>query len=225
MTAARLRLVPEPKEKVVALFGLPGTAAALAAIESSVPGSKGCRRPRCSTPTGSIWSGSTPVSVRPLPEAWPVYLVVECAGLADPTNRLFAALVALDLPDAATAVATDSTAQERLWAYRERHTEAVSSLGIPHKLDVTLPQNRLADFEVAVRKVVAEAAPGSTLVLFGHIGDGNLHVNVRDRRLTTRPSTTPSCGWWPRWMALSVEHGIGRAKTAWLSLSRAHRRK
>ena len=119
-------------------------------------------------------------------------------------------------------MATDSTARERLWAYRERHTEAVSSLGIPHKLDVTLPQNRLADFEVAVRKVVAEAAPGSTLVLFGHLGDGNLHVNV----VGPDPDDERVDGAVLRLVAemngsISAEHGIGRAKTGWLALSRS----
>ena len=222
VTAVRLRLVPEPKEKVVALFGLPGTAEALAAIEVLRTRVEGLQAAEVFYADGLDLVREHARLGPPLPEAWPVYLLVECAGLEDPTDRLFAALVALDLPDAATAVATDSTAQERLWAYRERHTEAVSSLGIPHKLDVTLPQNRLADFEVAVRKVVAEAAPGSTLVLFGHLGDGNLHVNV----LGPDPDDETVDGAVLRLVAemngsISAEHGIGRAKTAWLSLSRS----
>jgi FAD/FMN-containing dehydrogenase len=93
---------------------------------------------------------------------------------------------------------------------------------VPHKLDVTLPQGRLAEFEVAVRKVVADAAPNSRLVLFGHIGDGNLHVNVvgpdpddetvDDAVLHLVADMDGS---------ISAEHGVGRAKNRWLQLSRS----
>ena len=215
VTAVRLRLVRRAQEKVVALLGLPGTAEALAAIEVLRPGWRAAGGRAVLSPTVSSWSGSTPVCGPPLPEAWPAYLLVECAGLEDPTDRLFDVLADLDLPDAATAVATDSAARARLWAYRERHTEAISSLGVPHKLDVTLPQTRLAEFEVAVRQVVAEAAPGSTLVLFGHVGDGNLHVNV----VGPAPDDETVDDAVLRLVAemdgsISAEHGIGRAKAA-----------
>ena len=108
-----------------------------------------------------------------------------------------------------------------MWAYRERHTEAISALGVPHKLDVTLPLSRLAEFDSSVRQVVAAAAPGATLVLFGHLGDGNLHVNVIGPdpddesvdeavlRLVARMHGS-----------ISAEHGVGRAKVKWLELSR-----
>jgi FAD/FMN-containing dehydrogenase len=161
--------------------------------------------------------------VPPLPETWPAYLVVECAGLSDPSESLFSVLADLDLPEAATAVATDASGQERLWAYRERHTEAISSIGVPHKLDVTLPQSRLAEFEPAVRQVVAETGgPAARLVLFGHVGDGNLHVNVvgpdpedeavDDAVLRLVVAMDGS---------ISAEHGVGRAKTRWLPLARS----
>jgi FAD/FMN-containing dehydrogenase len=126
------------------------------------------------------------------------------------------------LADSATAVATDGSGQSRLWEYRERHTEAVSALGVPHKLDVTLPLARLADFETAVRQVVAEVSPGSRLVLWGHVGDGNLHVNVVgpapdddavDEAVLELVASM--------YGSISAEHGIGRAKAKWLHLSRS----
>jgi FAD/FMN-containing dehydrogenase len=222
VTAARLRLVPEARERVVALLGLPGTADALAAIEALRTRVEGLQAAEVFYAEGLDLVRQYARLGPPLPEAWPAYLVVECAGLEDPTERLFEALSALDLPDTATAVATDSTARDRLWAYRERHTEAVSSLGVPHKLDVTLPQNRLAEFEVAVRKVVADAARGAALVLFGHLGDGNLHVNV----IGPDPDDEAVDGAVLRLVSdmggsISAEHGIGRAKTGWLGLSRS----
>ncbi|MDP9073782.1 MAG: FAD-binding oxidoreductase, partial [Actinomycetota bacterium] len=95
-------------------------------------------------------------------------------------------------------------------------------LGVPHKLDVSLPLARLAGFVPAVHQVVARAAPGAQVVLWGHAGDGNLHVNVvgpdpeddavDDAVLRLAASMGGS---------ISAEHGIGRAKLAWLGLTRS----
>jgi FAD/FMN-containing dehydrogenase len=222
VTAARLRLVNAYPERVVALIGLPDTASALGVLAALRQGTESLDAAEIFYRQGLDLVCSHAGLAAPLASSWPVYLTVECAGLADPSDELFAVLAELDLPEDATAVASDGPGRERLWAYRERHTEAVSSIGIPHKLDVTLPLGRLAAFEAAVRPVVAEAAPGSTLVLFGHVGDGNLHVNVvgpepdddrvDDAVLRLVASMSGS---------ISAEHGIGRAKVAWLTLARS----
>jgi FAD/FMN-containing dehydrogenase len=222
VTAARLRLVPDHNERVVALLGLPGTAEALSALTILRRKVDGLQAAELFYQDGLDLVRAHGDLGDPLAQSWPAYLVVECAGLVDPSESLFAVLSELDLPESATAVATDASGQARLWAYRERHTEAISALGVPHKLDVTLPQGRLAEFEVAVRKVVADADPNSRLVLFGHIGDGNLHVNVvgpdpddetvDDAVLHLVADMDGS---------ISAEHGVGRAKNRWLHLSRS----
>jgi FAD/FMN-containing dehydrogenase len=222
ITAVRLRLAAAQPERVVALIGLAGTAAALGVLDA-------LRRRVPDLQAAELFYDDGLALVRahgglgaPLPRVWPAYLIVECAGLTDPSEALFGVLADLDLAEDATAVAADPAGRARLWAYRERHTEAISAIGIPHKLDVTLPQARLAEFETAVRDVVASAAPGSTLILFGHVGDGNLHVNVvgppaEDEtvddavlRLVARMDGS-----------ISAEHGVGRAKVRWLALSRS----
>jgi FAD/FMN-containing dehydrogenase len=80
----------------------------------------------------------------------------------------------------------------------------------------------LADFEMAVRSLVADLVPAARLVLFGHVGDGNLHVNVVgpaaedeavDEAVLKLVSSMDG--------SISAEHGIGRAKAAWLHLSRS----
>jgi FAD/FMN-containing dehydrogenase len=118
------------------------------------------------------------------------------------------------------AVAMDAQARAGLWAYRERHTESISAAGIPHKLDVALPLGRLAAFRAELDEVIAKA--DARAIVFGHIGAGNLHVNVlgpdRDDdsvddavlRLAAEHGGT-----------ISAEHGIGRAKAAVLHLSRS----
>jgi FAD/FMN-containing dehydrogenase len=222
VTAARLKLVPEHREKVVALLGLPGTAEALAALEVLRRRAEGLQAAELFFQDGLDLVCSHSGLAPPLPEAWPAYLVVESAGVEDPSESMFEVLSELDLPETATAVATDPTGQTRLWAYRERHTEAVSGLGVPHKLDVTLPLGRLAEFEKAVRHVVAEVTPDARLVLFGHVGDGNLHVNVvgpdaDDEKVDDAVLHLVA----DMEGSISAEHGIGRAKNRWLHLSRS----
>ncbi len=222
VTAARLRLVPDQPEKVVALLGVQGTGEAVSRLDVLRRRVEGLSAAELFFADGLELVREHAGLPGPLRQVFPCYLVVECSGVRDPGGSLFEALASLDVPEAATAVATDAAGRARLWAYRERHTEAISSVGVPHKLDVTLPQSRLAEFERAVRQVVAETAPGSRLVLFGHVGDGNLHVNVIgpppedeavDAAVLRLVSSMEG--------SISAEHGIGRAKAAWLPLSRS----
>ena len=108
--------------------------------------------------------------------------------------------------------------RERLWAPRERQAEAIASVGIPHKLDVTLPLAGLAEFADAVTAVVAP----HRVHLFGHLGDGNLHVNVLgpepdDQAVDDRVLRLVAA----HGGSISAEHGIGTAKRQWLHLVRS----
>jgi FAD/FMN-containing dehydrogenase len=121
-----------------------------------------------------------------------------------------------------SAVANDAPGRAKLWAYRERHTEAINAEGVPHKLDVTLPLSRLAEFEQRVRPAIAKAAPEARPILFGHAGDGNLHVNIlgldaEDERADDAVlRLVAELGG-----SISAEHGIGVAKLPWLHLTRS----
>ena len=75
---------------------------------------------------------------------------MEAAAARDPTTELAEALESLAGVEE-VAVAVDSVRAAALWRYREAHTEAINSLGAPHKLDVTLPLGSLAAFIERVR--------------------------------------------------------------------------
>ena len=67
------------------------------------------------------------------------------------------------------------------WDWPIRDIKKISKrigLGVAHKLDVTLPLAHLAEFATRVGPLVDDAHPGATVILFGHLGDGNVHVNV-----------------------------------------------
>ncbi|WP_250291940.1 FAD-binding oxidoreductase, partial [Frankia sp. CiP1_Cm_nod1] len=76
------------------------------------------------------------------------------------------------------SLAGDARGCRALWAYRERHTESISTFGTPVKMDVTLPLGVLPSFVEAVPATVAGIAPEARTWLFGHVAEGNVHVNV-----------------------------------------------
>jgi FAD/FMN-containing dehydrogenase len=146
------------------------------------------------------------------------YLVVECAGASDPSGELESLV---EIADAAVA-ASDTEGRRRLWLYREGHNETISALGVPHKLDVSVPIGSLPRFAKDVRTVVHGVDACAEVILFGHLGDGNVHVNVlgpppEDRRVDQAVfDLVASVGG-----SISAEHGIGLAKTEWLALTRS----
>jgi FAD/FMN-containing dehydrogenase len=149
-----------------------------------------------------------------------VALLVECAGRTDPSDALAAALDRLGLDD--VRVAVDGGRRADLWRWRERHTETIATLGVVHKLDVTLPAPRLHRFVDEVRVEVAALDPAARTWIFGHVADGNLHVNVTgvaadvDERVDGAVlGLVARLGG-----SISAEHGIGRLKARWLHLSR-----
>jgi FAD/FMN-containing dehydrogenase len=155
----------------------------------------------------------------PLREHAPVYVLVECAAAEDPTEALAEALAEAGVDDA--IVADDTASRERLWRLREGHAEAINAAGVPHKLDVGVPLAALEEFLARVREAIAAAAPGARPILFGHLGDGNVHVNV----LGAPPDDPAVDEAVLRLVAelggtISAEHGIGVAKARWLSLVR-----
>jgi FAD/FMN-containing dehydrogenase len=155
----------------------------------------------------------------PLAAERPIYVIVECAGHGD----LVEELAAVD-PEGReeVVVADDTLGQARLWEYRDAQNEAIRANGVPHKLDVSVPLTRIASFAEDLRGLLTAERPAGRLVLYGHLGDGNLHVNVLGLdpddseadeavlRLAVRHGGT-----------ISAEHGVGIAKARWLDLVRS----
>ena len=114
----------------------------------------------------------------PFPDSYPVYLIVEVAG-SDSLDELASALAEIgQVQDA--AMAKSRAERHRLWALREGHTLAISAAGIPVKLDVAVPTARLEEFEDRVLETIRAHVPGAETVLFGHLVEGNVHVNILD---------------------------------------------
>jgi FAD/FMN-containing dehydrogenase len=221
VTAARLRLVAPPAHVVTALVGLDtvGRAVALAAdLRRALPDVQALEM--MTGPSLRIVADflATPPPVSPEAGA---YLLVEVGAPADPTEALAAAVEGRPgLLDA--AVATERADRARLWRWRAAHSEAGAPLGVVHKLDVTLPATALAGFCDVVGDEVAAARPGATTLLFGHVGDGNVHVNVVGPPADDEAVDDLVLGLVvERGGSISAEHGIGTLKRRWLVRDRS----
>lgn len=221
VTRVQFRLVPWLSERVVALVAVDGTAAAVDALGE-------LRRRLLTLEAAELFYDdgldlvcSSLGLARPFAAGHPAYLLVECADRSDPTEGLGAAVAGIDgVRDA--ALATDGLRREALWRYREAHAEAINAAGVPLKLDVALPLGALAAFDRDVRALVRRLAPAARLVSFGHLAEGNLHLNIlgaddEDERLTGAVLEMVAAAGG----SVGAEHGIGRAKTRWLHLSRS----
>jgi FAD/FMN-containing dehydrogenase len=216
VTRARLRLVPRLPERATALFAVDGAAAALELFAELRRRVGSLEAIELLFREGVELVEAEGFGSDPFDAPHPAYVLVECAARTDPTGELAEAVEALEVRD--VAVATDSNQRAALWALREGLPEAINQRGVPHKLDVSVPLSTLPAFADAVRERVTEGE----VVIFGHVGDGNLHVNVLG--LDPGDETVDQAvlelvaehgG------SVSAEHGIGIAKARWLSLTRS----
>ena len=121
------------------------------------------------------------------------------------------------------AVAGSPAQRAGLWAMRERVSEAQESLGPTIKHDVSVPITSLSSLVDRLAPALEHALPGVRPVIFGHVGDGNLHYNL------SRPADLSGDAFVTHTAALSAivhdctvelggsisaEHGLGSGKAA-----------
>jgi FAD/FMN-containing dehydrogenase len=219
VTRARLRLQPSFRARVTVLFGIGSLGDAVALVRRLRHDAGSLEAADFFTDDGLALVLAHLRTAAPIERA-PFYVIAELAAASDPLDELAAVADASDgILD--VVIADDSARRKALWAFREAHTEAIAAAGVPHKLDVGVPLTRLAEFADRVGDVVASAAPAARTILFGHLGDGNVHVNVLGAEPGDRAvddavlSLVAEVGG-----TISAEHGVGIAKSTWLPLTR-----
>jgi FAD/FMN-containing dehydrogenase len=148
-------------------------------------------------------------------------LLVELAADHDQTDRLAGLLDGVQMCGE-PAVGVDVVAQQRLWRVRESLAEVLGVYGPPLKFDVSLPLSAIGGFARDAVALIHTRAPEALPVLFGHIGEGNLHLNVLRCPAEHEPALyepmmglIAQCGG-----NVSSEHGVGSLKRPYLGMSR-----
>ena len=218
ITEVDIRLHPIPPHHTAALCGF-------ADLDALIAAGVALREVETVTALELVDGRAAELAAEHLDVAVPVradwLLLVELAGDTEQTGRLAVALEGLRLC-ADPAVGVDAPARQRLWAVRESLTEVTALFGAPLKFDVALAHPAIPGFVRDAAALIARHAPDALPIVFGHIGEGNLHLNVlRCTAEQERALYTPM-------MELigahggnvSSEHGVGTLKRAYLSMSR-----
>ncbi|MGA0601040.1 FAD-binding oxidoreductase [Caulobacter sp. KR2-114] len=161
----------------------------------------------------------------PLPPGHAYYVLIEALG-ADPgpdaqafEAALAAALEAGEIADA--VIAKDQAERDALWALRD-DVGQVARDGPVLTFDVSLGVSQMQSYVAEVRAALHRWRPDATLTVFGHLGDGNLHLIVGASPL--HRYDVESIVYRPlrdRLGSISAEHGVGLDKRAWLWVTRS----
>lgn len=208
VTAARLRLVPWYRETAAALVACDSLTDAvlllsrlrqlpnLDAIELIMPEALAvaCDFLGVKPPMDPLEAGA--------------FVMVDCAAHTDPRDELIELLADL------RGVLALGNQREALYRIRDHITIAIGTLGQPLKLDVAVPVTHL---DRLVRLINAAVPTDARVIIFGHLAEGNVHVNIvgageanaalRDQILQAVIDFGGT---------ISAEHGIGVAKVDWL---------
>lgn len=216
ITAVRLRLVPLPRQRVALLMALDSFAEALgllAALRAHAP----------TLEAVEFWDRtSMHLACEEGGLAWPgpdlaLWALVQLGGMTDLGDEVQAALEKAGIVADRALFADSESGRAELWAYREAIPEALNRHR-PRKLDVSVPIQSVATFCDQVRDMAARH--GGEAYLFGHLGDGNVHVNlleVEDDGIEEAVLRLAA----DHGGSISAEHGVGIAKARWLHLTRS----
>ncbi len=120
-------------------------------------------------------------------------------------------------------VAQSSRERARFWAYREASSEFYRGLPAGLHFDISVPLAAMAEAADLLHARIAEAASGATLILFGHIADGNLHLSIHPAEGTGFEGLAEVVFGIVQGVegSISAEHGIGVLKRPYLGYSRS----
>jgi len=231
VTAAALRLFPQPRSQAIGFAAVANPAAALDLLGQMQARTGGLVSafeliPRIAL---ELVVAHIPGARDPLQASSPWYVLVEAtAGEGVDLQSLFEN----GLMGADDAVVAASQAQgAALWALRENISEAQKREGASIKHDIAVPVASVPAFLARAVPEVLKLAPGARPVNFGHLGDGNIHFNFQ----SPRPGDDkPFLALWEEMQlvvhdivrdfggSISAEHGIGVMKRDALPRYKSH---
>ena len=117
---------------------------------------------------------------------------------------------------------------QALWSLRENISEALQPFK-PHKNDISVRISQIPEFLKEMNKVLKDNYPDFQVIWFGHIGDGNLHINILKPQSMTIEEFTQKCKQSDELLfsmlkkyhgSISAEHGVGLLKKPFLHFTR-----
>lgn len=229
VTAVAIKLAPIPTQMKTALLAVRSLADAVALYRLA-------RRECCDLmsafefmPPASFLLAreAMPDLVMPLAGDYPAYVLMEISGsglidISDLMQRFLEVGMGNDLVVDGVVASSEAQAQT-LWRFREIMIEGQVKRGRHLRTDISVSLSRLATFVESAESALASALPDCLAISYGHVGDGNVHLNVlppkedgleeRQAKIKRAKQTIDDVlsqfgG------SISAEHGIGREKLA-----------
>jgi D-lactate dehydrogenase (cytochrome) len=228
VTAAVLKLFPYPKDVHTALVALRDLDAAIELLSMAREA-----------------SGDAVTSLELIPRIGLEFAIRHVAGIADPLDRPHAYYALIEFSGTRpgggmaanmetllasafeggaildAAVARSEAQRAGLWRFREAMVEAQRHEGGSIKHDIAVPVDKAPEFIRRATAAVEAAMPGIRPIPFGHIGDGNIHLNLSQPVGMDRDEYLSHWGEMNRIVhditaelggSISAEHGLGRLK-------------
>ncbi|MCH9695800.1 MAG: FAD-binding oxidoreductase [Gammaproteobacteria bacterium] len=222
ITAAALKLYPDPGETRTMLVSLPssGDAVKLLGLMRDSLGDKIEAFELVSDFVFSLVEKHVANTRLPFRQRSPWYVLTDVTpgsstdALETTLQRAVDARVIND-----AIVAKNETESAAMWRLRHSITEGEKAEGKALKHDISVPLSAMQEFLLRGEALIESLAPGSQLVAFGHVGDGNLHYNVmlphsfKDGEAVTAGIYTLAT---ELGGSFSAEHGVGRLKSKYL---------
>lgn len=227
ITAVAVKLMPPAEKVATALLGM-------GALTDVITLYRRARRDCCDLMSAlefmppvafTLAQEAMPDLIMPMGADYPAYALLEISGSGlvdiDDLMHRFLEGVMEDGLVLDGVVATSRTQAKNLWMFREGMNEGQAKRGTHLRTDVSVPLSRLPAFVEEAEAAIAAQLPDCLCVSYGHVGDGNVHLNVlppgglsRDeveeriyRAKSIINDVLDAFGG-----SISAEHGIGRLK-------------
>lgn len=126
-------------------------------------------------------------------------------------------------------ISQSETQAANLWRLREGISETISQW-TPYKNDISVVTSKVPPFLRDIDEIVTREYPDFEIIWFGHIGDGNLHLNILKPDDLPKEEFFERCNKVSTWVmeivekydgSISAEHGVGLTKKSYLKYSRS----
>lgn len=229
ITAVSVKLYPNPEHVETALLGLNS-------LDDAIKLYRRARRECCDLMSAfefmpplafTLAMEAIPDLKMPIAADYPAYVLMEISGsglvdTADLMGRFLEGVMEDGLVLDGT-IASSQAQSKALWLFREGMNEGQAMRGAHMRTDISVPLSDLAAFVAEAEAELAARLPDCTAVSYGHVGDGNVHLNVlppdassgSERDAYIYQSKVIVNEVLDRYNgSISAEHGIGRLKRA-----------
>ncbi|HEX2148108.1 MAG TPA: FAD-binding oxidoreductase [Pseudorhizobium sp.] len=184
ITAVSVKLTPYPDQVATALLGLNS-------LEDAIKLFRRARRDCCDLMSAfefmpplafTLAKEAMPDLPIPIAADYPAYVLMEISGsglvdIDDLMGRFLEVVMEEGIVVDGT-IAASQTQARNLWLIREGMNEGQAKRGMHLRTDVSVKLSQLASFVADAEMAVEAAVPGAVCVSYGHVGDGNVHLNV-----------------------------------------------